>query len=65
MRAGVTAAGAPQSPCIGACRLDAQDVCTGCGRTIEEIVEWPTAGDERKHEIAAAARRRLPGERKG
>jgi predicted Fe-S protein YdhL (DUF1289 family) len=36
---GVAAAGtAPQdSPCVGVCKLDARDVCVGCGRHIDEI----------------------------
>ena len=50
----------PCSPCINICRLDERQVCAGCGRTIDEIVEWPTASDERKHEIVAAARQRRP-----
>lgn len=39
------------SPCIGVCRLDADDVCTGCHRTRDEIAEWSTAGDERRRGI--------------
>ncbi|MGH8442440.1 MAG: DUF1289 domain-containing protein [Nevskiaceae bacterium] len=60
MRTRVTAQELPQSPCTGVCRLDAQDVCAGCARTIDEIIEWPGASDERKRAIVAAARRRLP-----
>lgn len=29
------------SPCVGICRLDAGGrVCTGCGRSLEEIAAW-------------------------
>lgn len=49
----------PQSPCTGACRLDGAGTCTGCGRHMREIVEWPGASTQRKHEIVAAARERL------
>ena len=27
-----------ESPCVGICKLDENDVCTGCGRPIEEII---------------------------
>ena len=27
------------SPCVGTCTLDENDVCIGCNRTIEEIIE--------------------------
>jgi predicted Fe-S protein YdhL (DUF1289 family) len=30
-------AGPKASPCVGVCRLDAQQVCIGCGRHIVEI----------------------------
>lgn len=49
----------PASPCTGVCRLDAASVCLGCGRHIDEIVEWRGASEARKHEIVAAARARL------
>ena len=31
------------SPCVGVCRLDANDYCLGCFRSIDEIREWPKA----------------------
>ncbi|MGH8481996.1 MAG: DUF1289 domain-containing protein [Nevskiaceae bacterium] len=49
----------PESPCTGVCKLDARDVCRGCGRLLDEIVEWPGASAARRHEIIAAARARL------
>jgi predicted Fe-S protein YdhL (DUF1289 family) len=53
------------SPCIDVCRLDAQGLCVGCRRTIDEIAEWPRASEARRREIlrelevrrAAAGRR--------
>jgi predicted Fe-S protein YdhL (DUF1289 family) len=52
------------SPCVDICRLDAQGLCVGCRRTIDEIAEWPRASEARRREIlrelelrtAAAAR---------
>jgi predicted Fe-S protein YdhL (DUF1289 family) len=38
-----------ESPCVGVCKLDARDVCIGCGRHIDEIA-------------AAGARRQMPQE---
>jgi predicted Fe-S protein YdhL (DUF1289 family) len=48
------------SICKNICKVD-QDTntfCVGCGRTLDEITEWFTAGQERKIEIAKAARKR-------
>jgi predicted Fe-S protein YdhL (DUF1289 family) len=39
------------SPCVDICRLDAQGLCVGCRRTIDEIIEWPRASEERRREI--------------
>lgn len=33
------------SPCRNLCALDAARVCTGCGRTIDEIVHWRSMTD--------------------
>lgn len=33
------------SPCIGICSLDAQGLCEGCLRTVDEITRWSTMGD--------------------
>jgi hypothetical protein len=48
----------PQSPCISICVLDQNDVCEGCFRTGNEIVDWFTADDARKREILEASDRR-------
>lgn len=47
------------SPCIRACTLDEQDICLGCHRSLEEIIEWSQANAPRKQAIlrAAAVRR--------
>jgi uncharacterized protein len=42
------------SPCIDVCRLDAQGLCVGCRRTIDEIAEWPRASDARRRAILGA-----------
>lgn len=43
------------SPCTGECRVGAQGVCRGCGRTLEEIAAWSTASEEQRAAIAKAA----------
>jgi uncharacterized protein len=46
------------SPCIDICRLDAQRICIGCHRTIEEIAEWSRASEARRREILHDLNRR-------
>ena len=36
------------SPCVSVCRIDADNVCEGCGRTIKEIRDWSIYGDKKK-----------------
>lgn len=48
----------PESPCISICYLDQNDVCEGCFRTGNEIVDWFTADDDRKREILEASAQR-------
>ena len=43
-----------KSPCIEVCSLNDSDVCVGCYRTANEIIEWFSANDQRKREILAA-----------
>ena len=50
----------PNSPCKLTCKLRPEDnVCSGCGRTIDEIVEWGGANAERQNQIAGQASDRL------
>jgi predicted Fe-S protein YdhL (DUF1289 family) len=43
------------SPCIGTCKLDALQMCVGCGRTIQEIGAWFRASNEERRAIVVAA----------
>ena len=47
-----------KSPCIEVCSLNDQDVCIGCYRTANEIIEWFSASDERKRIILSAVNER-------
>lgn len=50
----------PASPCTGTCTLDPLSaLCRGCGRTIEEIMVWPTASAAQKHAILGVVGQRL------
>ena len=48
-----------KSPCVRNCCLDRQDVCIGCGRTVEEIVRWGDAADVEKAIILKVAKKRI------
>ena len=45
----------PPSPCVRNCCLDDADVCLGCGRKLDEILEWHQAEATRRWEILAAS----------
>lgn len=43
-----------QSPCRNLCALDAARArCTGCGRTIDEIVHWRSMTDGQRAAVMA------------
>lgn len=39
------------TPCIRICKLNDQQICTGCFRTLEEIANWLRYSDEQRSEI--------------
>lgn len=47
------------SPCQGVCRLDKLLVCEGCGRTIQEIADWPFMGRSQRATVRHRAEVRL------
>ena len=44
-----------ESPCIGVCVLDINDVCEGCFRKVEEIGRWSILSEEAKRDIVKAS----------
>jgi predicted Fe-S protein YdhL (DUF1289 family) len=50
--------GPAASPCINICQLDAQGLCVGCRRTLDEIAEWSSASEARRREILHELTRR-------
>lgn len=47
------------SPCVRNCCLDNDDICLGCGRTVEEIIRWGDAEDNEKLEILKFSKKRI------
>ena len=45
------------SPCRSLCRLDEADLCTGCGRSRDDIRRWKTMDDSER--LACLARAAL------
>lgn len=50
---------ADKSPCVRNCCLDEQDVCLGCGRTLDEIKIWSSVDVDRRAEIKVLAAARV------
>jgi uncharacterized protein len=47
-----------ESPCIGVCVLDINDVCEGCYRKAEEIGRWSILSEDVKRDIVKASLQR-------
>ncbi len=43
------------SPCVRRCALDQDEVCVGCGRTLEDIRQWRTMSEAQRAECVAQA----------
>ena len=39
------------SPCTGVCTIDADGLCAGCVRTLDEIARWSTMGDGERQRL--------------
>ena len=52
--------GAVSTPCVKECLIGADGLCRGCGRTLDEIVDWARMAEPARRAIMAAlpARRR-------
>ena len=46
------------SPCRNICEVQ-RGLCTGCGRTLDEIAAWPTAPDDVRRAIVQRAAARI------
>jgi uncharacterized protein len=55
-----------QSPCVKVCVLDpVSRICTGCGRTLDEIGNWLRLSDMERLKVAAELPDRLALLREG
>lgn len=50
-----------QSPCIGECALNEEEVCMGCHRSLEEINAWNAAGEDERLVILQNVEQRKAG----
>jgi uncharacterized protein len=41
----------PDTPCVAVCSTTFDDVCRGCGRTVEEVANWVFMSDEEKERV--------------
>jgi len=49
-----------KTPCIGLCEMsDGWGICLGCGRRIEEIMDWMGMTDQERETIILETRDRL------
>ncbi|MCF2906875.1 DUF1289 domain-containing protein [Pseudoalteromonas sp. DL2-H2.2] len=46
------------SPCIRHCCLDDNDICVGCYRTLNEIMNWQSSSNEQKRIVLQACEKR-------
>ncbi|HET7921441.1 MAG TPA: DUF1289 domain-containing protein [Gammaproteobacteria bacterium] len=51
-------AGTLPSPCVRNCCLNEQEICLGCGRSLDEIRDWGEAEDAVRRQILARAEAR-------
>lgn len=47
------------SPCVRNCCLNDDDICLGCGRSYQEILDWHGAEDAQRQQILQLASERL------
>ncbi len=49
-----------ESPCVKICFFDpVAGLCSGCGRTLEEIADWAGLGDDARRRVMAQLPERL------
>ncbi|MCU4674418.1 DUF1289 domain-containing protein [Catenovulum sp. 2E275] len=48
-----------KSPCVRRCCLNEQDVCIGCGRTLDEITGWVELRKWQQQAVIKQAKLRL------
>jgi predicted Fe-S protein YdhL (DUF1289 family) len=52
--------GSPKTPCIGLCEMsEGWGICYGCGRRLDEILDWSLVPDPEKDRIMLQCQNRL------
>jgi predicted Fe-S protein YdhL (DUF1289 family) len=46
------------SPCVRNCCLNEVDICLGCFRSIDEIIQWNNSTEQQKQNILSTINRR-------
>ncbi|MCL6415870.1 DUF1289 domain-containing protein [Aestuariirhabdus sp. Z084] len=46
------------SPCVSICALDEDDICVGCYRSDQEIMQWREMDDDQRRQVIDAANQR-------
>jgi predicted Fe-S protein YdhL (DUF1289 family) len=41
----------PDTPCVAVCSTTFDEVCRGCGRTVDEVANWVFMSDEEKERV--------------
>lgn len=41
----------PDTPCVAVCSTTFDEICRGCGRTVDEVAQWVFMSDEEKERI--------------
>jgi predicted Fe-S protein YdhL (DUF1289 family) len=49
-----------ESPCISVCRYE-DEVCAGCGRTVDEVVGWYDMSDDEKQAVLNRLEKKAKG----
>lgn len=47
-----------KSPCINVCKLNENQICVGCYRSLDEIDEWSNLNDKEKIKIIEKTKER-------
>jgi uncharacterized protein len=56
---GTSPSAAIDTPCVKICVIEADGLCVGCARTLDEIARWGLMSAEQRHAVMTA----LPGRR--
>lgn len=52
------------SPCVRICTLDDEEICIGCGRSLEEIKGWASYSGSTRARLLKQCRKRLAARRR-